>query len=363
MRSLHRWQDLLNVRLPIVQAPMAGVSSPAMAAAATGAGALGSIAVGAGDASTANASIAAVRARSDGPFNVNLFCHHAPTHDPFREAVWIERFRATFADFSAEPPPKLREIYRSFVDDDAMLALLLEARPAVVSFHFGLPRASAIRALKEAGICLFASATSLAEARAVQAAGIDVIIAQGPEAGGHRGIFEPAGPDQQLPVLALTQQIARSLDTPVVAAGGLMDGADIARALSAGAVAAQLGTAFIACDESLADAGYRAALTTAAQTGTEMTTVISGRPARCLTNRFTQLGREIPARDTPNYPIAYDLGKALHRAAEVQGEYSFGAHWAGIGAPRMRAMSTAKLIETLAFELNVALAGTKAVRG
>lgn len=347
----HPLLDRIGIRLPIVQAPMAGVSSPAMAAAVSDAGALGSIAVGATDATGARAMIAEARAQSAGPLNVNLFCHRPAIADSAVEAAWIARFRPTFAGFGAAPPPKLTEIYRSFVEDDAMLAMLLDARPSVVSFHFGLPRARAVQALRRAGILLFASATNLEEARTAAAAGIDAVVAQGWEAGGHRGAFDPDAPDERIGTMALTRLLVRRAGLPVIAAGGMMDGHNIAAALELGAAAAQLGTAFIACDESLADAAYRAALATDAAHRTTMTRVISGRPARCLANRFTTLAADIPASAIPAYPIAYDLGKALHAAAKARGESGFGAQWAGEGAPLARAMPAARLIETLAAEL------------
>jgi nitronate monooxygenase len=343
--------ERIGIRLPIVQAPMAGVSSPAMAAAVSGAGALGSIAVGATDAHGARQMIAEVRARSDGPFNVNLFCHRPAVADAAIEAAWIERFRPLFAAFGAAPPPMLTEIYRSFVEDDAMLRVLLDTRPAVASFHFGLPGEEAVRALRGAGIVLLATATNLAEAQAIAAAGIDAVVAQGWEAGGHRGMFDPDADDERMDMMALTRLLVRESALPVIAAGGIMDGRGIAEALEAGASAAQLGTAFIASDESLADAGYRAALASTAAHHTEMTRVISGRSARSLANRFTALGADIPASAIPAYPIAYDLGKALHTAAKARGESGFGAQWAGQGAPAARAMPIAQLIETLAAEM------------
>ena len=346
--------DLLGIRLPIIQAPMAGVSSPAMAAAVTEAGALGSLGVGATDAAGAREMIAAVRERSNGPLNVNVFCHKPAMPNRAVEAAWIERLRPEFETLGATPPPALTEIYRSFVEDDDMLALLLGVRPSVVSFHFGLPPEAAIRALRDLGIILLASATSLAEARIVAAAGIHAIIAQGWEAGGHRGVFDPDGPDDQTGIMALTRLLSLEIDRPVIAAGGIMDGAGIAAALKLGASAAQLGTAFIATDESLADAGYRAALLSDAVNHTVVTRVISGRPARSLANRFTALGVEVPAVQIPAYPIAYDLGKALHAAGKAKAEFGYGAQWAGQGAPLVRPMPAAQLVATLAAELDQA---------
>lgn len=346
--------DRIGVRHPIIQAPMAGVSTPEMAAAVTNAGGLGSIAVGATDADGARDMIAAVRALTGGPFNVNLFCHRPATVRPADEAAWIEHLRPWFEEFGAEPPSELREIYHSFVEDEAMLEMLLIARPAVVSFHFGLPPVDWIKALQSAGVVLLATATSLAEARVVAGAAIDAIVAQGWEAGGHRGMFDPDAPDERMGALTLTRLLVADLDVPVIAAGGIMDGGGIATALSHGAIAAQLGTAFVACDESLADTGYRAALMDTARS-TVMTRVISGRPARCLANRFTA----IDADGVPDYPIAYDLGKALNAAAKARGDYGFGAQWAGEGAPFSRPMPTGRLVETLVEELAPFSGGTR----
>jgi nitronate monooxygenase len=342
---------LLDIRWPIIQAPMAGVSSPAMAAAVANAGALGSIGVGATDAAGASKMIAAVRERSRHSLNVNVFCHRPPEANTAVETGWIERLRPEFRRYNTEPPSQLREIYRSFVADDAMLALFLETRPRVVSFHFGAPSPERMAALRDAGIILLASATSVAEARVVARAGVHAVVAQGYEAGGHRGVFDPDARDDQLGTLALTRLLVRELDIPVIAAGGIMDGAGIAAALRLGASAAQLGTAFIACPESDADAGFRATLAGDAANHTIMTRAISGRPARCLSNRFTQIGASVAPRDIPAYPIAYDAGKALHAAAKAAGESGYGAQWAGQGAPLARAMPAADLVSKLASEL------------
>lgn len=357
MSHPHSLLDLLRIRLPILQAPMAGISSPAMAAAVTEAGGLGSIGVGATDAAAARTMIAAVRERSTGPLNVNLFCHRPAIANPAVEAAWIERLRPEFERLGATPPAGLSEIYRSFVADDAMLAMLLEERPSVVSFHFGLPGKTAIQALRDAGIVLIASATNLAEAQAVATGGVHAIVAQGWEAGGHRGVFDPDAPDEQIGTFALTRLLAHHLDLPVIAAGGIMDGAGIAAALKLGASAAQLGTAFVATDESLADTGFRAALASDAAHHTVVTRAISGRPARSLANRFTALGTDIRPETLPAYPIAYDIGKALHAAGKARAEYGFGAQWAGQGAPLIRAMPAAQLVATLAAELQRALRG------
>jgi nitronate monooxygenase len=347
--------ELLRIELPIIQAPMASVSSPAMAAAVSNAGALGSIGVGASDADGARHLFKLFRERSQRSLNVNVFCHRPARPNAAVEAAWIAYLRPYFQAFGALPPPQLREIYRSFVADDAMLVALLEERPRVVSFHFGVPAAERVGALRDAGIVLLASATSLAEARVAARAGIHAVVAQGFEAGGHRGVFDPDALDDCLSTAVLTRLLVRELHIPVIAAGGIMDGAGIAAALRLGASAAQLGTAFIACQESDADAGYRQALASDAAHHTVMTRAISGRSARCLSNGLTALGASVPARQIPCYPIAYDAAKSLNAAAKAAGDMRYGAQWAGQGAPQSRAgLTAATLVELLATELRQA---------
>ena len=327
---------------------MAGTSTPLLAAAVSNAGGLGSLGLGSVDAIKGRAMIEATAGLTNRAFNVNLFCHRPPLPDAARDARWIEALRPEFEKFGARPPTLLREIYQSFVTDQAMLQMLLETRPKVVSFHFGLPPAVMIKALKDAGLILFASATNLAEARAIQDAGMDAVVAQGYEAGGHRGIFDPDALDDQLSMMALTELLVDKLSLPVIAAGGIMNGAGIAAALRLGAVAAQLGTAFIGCPESEADQGYRAALKSDAADHTVMTKAISGRPARALANRFTALDASAIAA----YPMAYDAGKALNAAAKAKGEYGYGAQWAGQGAPLARFLPAEELVATLVREMN-----------
>ncbi len=352
--------EKIGIAVPIVQAPMAGVSTPALAAAVSNAGGLGSIGIGAASAEVAREMIRELHTATGCPFNVNVFCHKPAVADAQREAAWLDRLAPVFARYGAQPPRQLREIYRSFVDDDAMLNVLLEERPKVVSFHFGLPSRESIDALHTAGVVLLATATNLEEGRAVAAAGIDAVVAQGYEAGGHRGVFDPDLPDDRLGTLALARLLVKGLDIPVIAAGGIMDGAGIAACLVLGASAAQLGTAFIACPESSADAGFRAALFSPAARHTVMTSVISGRPARCLANRFTELDDQVDARAIPSYPIAYDAGKALHAAARAAGEPGYGAQWAGQGAPLARSLPAAALVAELTSEMKQALSRTGA---
>lgn len=345
----------LGMDIPIIQAPMAGVSTPDMAAAVSNAGGLGSIGVGSIDAEATRQMIAAVRAKTNRAFNVNVFCHRPAVADQVREAAWVARLAPEFARYGVKPPARLTEIYRSFLIDDDKLAVLLAERPTVVSFHFGLPAQDRIDALRAAGIVVFATATNLEEGKAIAAAGIDAIVAQGYEAGGHRGAFDPNGRDDQLGTMALTRLLVKEFDLPVIASGGIMDGAGIAATLALGAAAAQLGTAFIACPESLADAGYRAALLASPAQHTVMTSAISGRLARCLANRFTAFGEQVKRDQVPDYPIAYDAGKALHAAAKAKGEFGYGAQWAGQGAPLARSLPAGELVAQLRREMEQAL--------
>jgi nitronate monooxygenase len=339
---------LLDVELPIVQAPMAGVSTTAMAAAVTGAGALGSIAVGSLTPAAADSAIAEALQAAAGPLNVNVFVHPSPPRDDHREAAWLRRLAPLFTEFGSRPPGRLEEIYRPFDAEPAMLDVLLTHRPAVVSFHFGIPAAGAIRALQRAGTILMATATSAAEARAIEAAGIDVIVAQGYEAGGHRGTFRP-GPDARLSTLSLLPRIVAAVSIPVLAAGGITCGQGVRAALALGASGAQMGTAFIDCVESAASHAHRRRLQEETVT-TVMTSVISGRPARGIVNRFIlELG---PAEHAvPAYPVAYDAARQL-AAAAGEAAADFAAMWAGQGRIRYPGLSAAQLIGELRSELH-----------
>ena len=344
--------DRLGLDLPIIQAPMAGTSTPELAAAVSNAGALGSISIASVDAVEGRRQIQALKALTTRPFNVNLFCHAPTPPDPTRDRVWIDSLRPMFAAFDAAPPETLTEIYESFVTDDAKLAVLLDEKPAVVSFHFGLPQPEKIAALKSAGCLLIASATTPQEGRLAQAAGVDMVVAQGFEAGGHRGVFDPAD-DPRFATLPLTRLLARELDIPVVAAGGIMDGAGIAAALALGAAGAQLGTAFVSCPESAANPAYRAALAGPRAERTRVSAAISGRPARGVENAFMQRADEALAA---GYPYAYDLGKALNAVASAQGDDGYAPQWAGQAAPLTRALPAAELVEALAQETRDAIA-------
>lgn len=354
----------LGVRYPIIQAPMAGTSTPALAAAVTNAGGLGSLGIGASRAEVAREAIQQTQRLTSGPFNVNVFVHRSSPRDSRRETAWLQFLRPRFEAVGANPPTELKELYRSFNDDPAVLQILLETKPPVVSFHFGLPSKEAIEQLRAYGAVLLASATSLEEGLAIQAAGIDGVIAQGIEAGGHRGVFDPEAKDESLSTAVLVRLLAKHLDIPVIAAGAIMDGEGVAAYLALGATACQLGTAFVACPESAADQGYRSALLKQPAAGggqTRLTSLISGRPARCLKNAFTDLAEELDATGgkQPGYPAAYDAGKALHAAAKAKGEHGYGAHWAGMGAAMARPMPAKDLVQTLVKEMEETLSHSR----
>lgn len=348
--------DVLGIGKPIIQAPMAGVSTPALVAAVSNAGALGSLGLGAMNAEGARKTIDATRALTDKPFNVNVFCHAPAVANPQIEQRWLKWLAPHFARHDAEPPANLREIYTSFVADDAMQQVLLDARPAVVSFHFGLPPSDVIDSYRRAGIKLLASATSIDEVRRVTDAGVDAVVVQGFEAGGHRGIFDTAGHDDELGTFALTRLAVNSTDIPVIAAGGIMDGAGIVAALALGAQAAQLGTAFVCCPETSIDDGYRRALLGPGAAHTTLTRAISGRPARSIVNAFTTLGDEADCPAIPDYPVTYDAGKALNAAAKAKGEFGYGAQWAGQAAGLSRALPAAELVAVLDAEIRRTIA-------
>ncbi|WP_288391907.1 nitronate monooxygenase [uncultured Herbaspirillum sp.] len=325
----------LGLAHPIIQAPMAGSSTVAMAAAASNAGALGSLALGAASVAQARQALAQLNALTEKPFNVNFFCHQPAVLDAARDAAWIQHLQAHLDEFGGSISLPLKEIYPSFIVDTDMQQLMLEQPPAVVSFHFGLPEAALIQALKKAGVFLLATATNLEEARQIEAAGIDAIVAQGFEAGGHRGIFDEHR-DEAIGTFALVRLLAQHSRLPIIAAGGIMDGQGIAAALQLGAQAVQLGTAFLLTRESAANAAYRNLLKSSRAQHTRVTAAISGRRARGIVNRFMEEIDISTAPAIPAYPVAYDAGKQLNALASAHEVHEFGAHWAGQGAALIR---------------------------
>jgi len=339
----------LGMTHPILQAPMAGVATPALAAAVSEAGGLGSLGLGPISVAAARALLAEMRARTDRLFGVNLFCAPSPPRDAAKEAAWLERLRPAFEALGAAPPERLEPPFEPSLADPAMLPLLLETKPALVSFHLGLPEARAVAALRHAGIVVIATATSLEEALQVESAGFDAVVAQGIEAGGHRGIFDPdADNDARLHTLDLVRTVMPRLSIPVIAAGGVMDGSDIAKMLRAGAAITQLGTAFLCCPETTGHDLYRAAMLQLTE-GTVLTRAITGRPARAVVNALSALGADAPPKEIPAFPLPAMASRALAVAAAPRSDYL--ALWAGAGMSRARAMPAATLMETLVTEL------------
>ncbi|WP_235931205.1 NAD(P)H-dependent flavin oxidoreductase [Paracoccus xiamenensis] len=332
--------ERIGVAVPVVQAPMAGVTTPALAAAVANAGGLGSLGVAAMDAARAGQEVRQTRALTAARFNVNVFCHRPPRRDAAQEAAWLDALAQDFARFGVAPPAALEDGYRPFALDPDMLAMLLAEKPGVVSFHFGLPPADQIAALKDSGAVLLGSATNLADAQKIVAAGLDGIVAQGWQAGGHRGLFDENGPDERLETLDLLA-VLKDVGLPLIGAGAIMSRADVQAVLAAGAVAAQCGTAFPVADEAGTSAAHRAALAGGA---TRMTRAISGRPARGVENLISS--RDDSA--APDYPLPYSALKALHGVAAKAGENGYGPFWAGTECARAQAGMAAEILARLA---------------
>ncbi|MDX8155844.1 nitronate monooxygenase [Acinetobacter pittii] len=338
----------LEIKHPIFLAPMAGVSTPELAAEVSNQGGLGSLGLGANTAQSAREQILKTQTLTEKSFQVNFFCHHPEQLNLQASAQWIEYLRPQFEKFGEQPPQNLNCIYPSFLDNDDFLNVVLETKPKAVSFHFGIPHPHQIQALKDAGIITMVSATNLVEAQAIEAAGIDIIIAQGIEAGGHRGIFNKTF-DAAIKTSDLVHLIVKYCKPPVVAAGGIMNGAQARHMLSLGATAVQLGTAFVQCHTSNASAEYRKALFT--EPVTQISASLSGRPARGLLNHWhTQI--DLPNRPPqPEYPYAYDLAKQLNAIASKNKDYGFGAFWAGSNVSQIRELDAADLVNQLVVEM------------
>lgn len=349
MQNVKELLQQLDIQHPIFLAPMAGVSTPELAAEVSNHGGLGSLGLGASSVEQARQQILATQALTDAPFQVNFFCHQTVESDPKKEQAWIAAMTAQFEQFGATAPSALKCIYPSFLDNDDYLNLVLETRPKAVSFHFGIPHRQQIAALQAAGIITMVSATNLCEAKQIEEAGIDIIIAQGVEAGGHRGIFN-ADFDAAILTHDLVQLLTEHCRIPVVAAGGIMHGHDAAHMLKRGASAVQLGTAFVQCNSSNANAAYREALF--GNPFTQITASISGRPARGLMQRWhTEIDK--PQRvAVADYPYAYDLAKQLHAAAAQHSEQGFGAFWAGSNVSQIRALDAVDLMNQLVLEMH-----------
>jgi nitronate monooxygenase len=280
-----RLTDLLHIDHPILQSPMAGAATAALAAEVSNAGGLGALGSAEMTPDQITSAVADLRGRTNQPFNLNFFVGDAPVTDPAVLARTRDRLRPWYATLGlGDPPETLPDLGPSF--DETRLALLLDLRPAVVSFHFGLPPAPALAALKAAGILILSTATTVVEAQALEAAGIDAIIAQGYEAGGHRGSHQPTAPAQGVGTMALVPQIVDAVSLPVIAAGGIGDGRGIAAAFALGAAGVQMGTAFLSCPEAGTDPARRTLLARATETDTMMTDAVSGRSARAYRSAY-----------------------------------------------------------------------------
>lgn len=345
----------LALRLPIIQAPMAGGGdTPALVAAVGEAGGLGSMgAAYLGPDALARAA-ADIRARSNRSFGVNLFAPQpapAPVADP---APAVARVAAAHEELGLDPPAPPEPAADPF---EAQFAALLESGAALFSVTFGLPPAWAVEAAKARGMLFAATATTVAEAVAAEAAGADAIVAQGSEAGGHRGTF--AGPFEAAMVgtMALVPQMVDAVSVPVIASGGIMDGRGVAAALALGAQAVQMGTAFLTCDEAGAPDVYKDAILGAREDATRLTRAFSGRPARGVVNRFMETVEPAPdAGDILPFPLQNTLTRPMRTAAKAQGRAEFLSLWAGQGVRLARRQSAADLMARLAEETEAAIA-------
>jgi len=344
-----RLTELLSIRYPLIQAPMAGVTTPELAAATSNAGALGSLGLAASSATAAEQAMAAVKAQSNQPFNVNFFCHRDGAPDGPREARWLKALEPLFSEFGAEAPAVLKTPFRPLEDDPDMLEAVLAARPPVVSFHLGLPNPETVDKLKAYGAILIASAIDPDDARKAEASGMDAIVAQGYEAGGHRGVFDDAAGDAQLGTCALVPQIADAVRVPVIAGGGIADGRGIAAAFALGASGVQMGTAFLACPEANITERYRATMRTATDGDTRLSKAFSGRPARTRNNRYVEaMARErLPL---PDFPTMYGFSGPLEEACAQRGSDDCTFVLYGQAAALNREMPAAELVALLVEE-------------
>ena len=319
-----RLQTLLGIELPIIQAPMAGANLSALAIAVSQAGGLGSLPCAMLSAEQIRREVEAIRAATGKPFNLNFFCHDQPAPDLPREAKWRERLAPYYQELGVDPAAGAGGPTRGTFDE-TLCALVEELRPPIVSFHFGLPNERLIARVRKTGATILSSATTVAEAVFLEEH-CDAIIAQGVEAGGHRGMFLTDDLHTQLSTLALVPQVVDAVEVPVIAAGGIGDGRGIAAALTLGAAGVQLGTAYLLCPESTISSLHRAAL--ASHAPTAITNVITGRPARGIVNRLIrEVGPLSPL--APAFPNALPAILPLRAAAEARGSGDFSPLWAG----------------------------------
>ena len=341
--------ELLGIDLPILQAPMAGAHGSALTIAVSNAGGLGSLGCAMLTPDGIRAELTAIRAKTSKPFNVNFFCHTPPAPDAQREAQWRAMLTPYYNEYGIDPQSIPAGPGRTPFSAEAA-DVLSEFKPAVVSFHFGLPPAHLVARAKALGAKIFCSATTVDEALWLEAHGVDAIIAQGVEAGGHRGIFLSDDLTTQVGTFALLPQIVRAVKLPVIAAGGIADARGVAAAMALGAAGVQCGTAYLLCPETTISAIHRAALKSAATRHTALTNIFTGRPARGIMNRvMKELGSMNSA--APAFPLATSAIAPLRAKAEAQGSGDFSPLWSGQNATGCREVPAAQLTRDLAAEL------------
>jgi nitronate monooxygenase len=345
----------LPSKIPLVQAPMASAQGPELAIAVCRTGGLGSLPAAMLTPDRLREQIATVRNATSAPFNVNFFCHAEPAPDPEVEWRWRNRLAPYYAEASIDPSAVPAGPVRAPFDA-ALCAVIEETRPAVVSFHFGLPPAELLSRVKAVGALILSSATTVAEARWLEQQGVDAIIAQGREAGGHRGMFLSDDIDAQPGLISLLPQVRDAVRLPVVAAGGISDGRGIAAAFALGADAVQIGTAYLRTPEATTSPMHRAALASARDDATRLTNVFTGRPARGLINRFVAEVGPI-CEDAPQFPLAAGAAAPLRTAAEKLGSNDFSPLWAGEAAALARDEGAEALTRRLWAEAQAVMVG------
>jgi nitronate monooxygenase len=336
--------SILGTEFPLIQAPMAGVQDCTLAIAVSAAGALGSLPAATLAPPALRGELALLRAQTRRPFNVNFFCHVPPRENRPRQILWEQLLAPYFVEFGLQPAAAAPPARRPF--DEAAAQVLAEFAPAVVSFHFGLPAAPLLQQVRSWGARILSSATTVEEARWLEARGVDAIIAQGSEAGGHRGMFLTDDLGTQLATATLVPRIARAVRVPVIATGGIADAAGVAAALRLGAAGVQVGSAYLLCPEATTSAVHRSALQSAAGAATALTNLFTGRPARGIVNR---LMRELGPMNSavPDFPLAADTLAPLRLHAERLGRGDFSPLWAGENTRLCRARPAAQVTREL----------------
>lgn len=340
--------SMLGVELPIVLAPMAGPGTAELAIGVAEAGGLGSLPCAMLTPEQIRSQTQIIQQRTNKPINLNFFCHTPPKRDPEREKSWKKRLEPYYRELGLDPDAPVAGAVRTPFEE-IHCDLMEELKPAVASFHFGLPEQRLLDRVKATGAKILASATTVAEALWLEAHGVDAIIAQGAEAGGHRGIFLSDRISSQPGTMALVPQVADAVKVPVIAAGGISDGRGIAAAFALGASAAQIGTAYLFCPEAKVSPPHARALREARDDATAITNVFTGRPARGLINRaMSELGPI--AADAPEFPLAATALGPLRAKQEAEGSGDFTPLWSGQAAALGREMPAAALTKQLAQE-------------